>query len=100
MRAGGGGGGAGGATACTSAVSAFDEAPRPHLLLGVVHGRVGRWAEAREQFRKALERDDSTGEVWSRLGGAHGKLGDAAALRELEGRYLARFGFALRPSRD
>lgn len=93
-------GGARGAAACTSAVSAFDEAPLPHVLLGVFHGRVSRWADAREQFQKALALDDSTGEAWSRLAGALGKLGDAAALRELEGRYRARFGFALRPSRD
>lgn len=93
-------GGARGAAACVSALNAFDEAPLPHVLLGIAHGRASRWAEAREQFQQALALDDSTGEVWSRLARVLGELGDAAALRELEVRYQARFGFALRPSRD
>jgi hypothetical protein len=86
--------------ACTAAVQAFAEAPRAQLLLGTIHGRAGRWAEARDRFRQALALDGSTGEPWERLAAALVRLGGTAELRELEAAHQARFGMPLRAWRE
>jgi tetratricopeptide (TPR) repeat protein len=88
------------AAACEAAARAYPEAPRAHLLLGRAQARAGRWLEARDQFREALTLDAAVGEPWSRLAGALRELGEAEPLRDLERRYQARFGGALRPARD
>jgi tetratricopeptide (TPR) repeat protein len=88
------------ASSCEAAARLFDEAPRAHLLLGSVHAKSGRWAEARDQFRRALDLDDAVAEPWRRLAGALGKLGQAGPLHDLEARYQAKFGYALRPVGD
>ena len=68
---------------------------QPPYLLGVSAGNLGRWSEARDDLRRALERDGTALEVWSRLGIAFERLGDTASLEELRRRYHDRFGIPL-----
>lgn len=70
----------------------------PVYVLGMVAGAEGRWTEARDLLRRALEREERERDVWERLGMVYGKLGDAAELDALDRRHRARFGVPLRPS--
>ena len=52
----------------------------------------GRWPEARDHLRRALERDERDGSLWERLAHAMVKAGDTAGLANLEERYRRRAG--------
>ena len=81
--------------ACREAASVAPWALEPRILLGVAAGNQGHWDEARRIFREALEREPLDLELWSRLGVAYQKLGDAASLGDLQSRHQQRFGIPL-----
>jgi hypothetical protein len=87
-------------SAARAACRAADRGPpwpyEPPYVLGMLAGWEDRWADARDQLRRALEREDRDREVWARLAHAHEKLGEQAELERLASRYRARFGGALR----
>jgi Flp pilus assembly protein TadD len=85
------------AEACRAAERAAPWAVEPVALLGVAAGNQGRWSEARDAFRRALERDPLDLDSWARLGVALEKLGDGAGLEELRRRYREKFGMTLAP---
>lgn len=89
--------GAATAEACRAAERAAPWAVEPVALLGVALGNQGRWSEARDALRRALERDPLDLESWARLGVALEKLGDGAGLEELRRRYREKFGMTLAP---
>ncbi|HEY6003992.1 MAG TPA: matrixin family metalloprotease [Anaeromyxobacter sp.] len=86
--------------AARRACAAADRGPpwpyEPPYVLGVLAGWDGRWPDARDQLRRALERDDHDRDVWARLAHAHEKLGEKDDLEKLAVRYRTRFGSALR----
>ncbi len=88
--------------AARGACSAADRGPpwayEPPYVLGVLAGWDGRWTDARDQLRRALEREERDPGVWVRLAAAHEKLGATAEIEKLGARYRARFGKPLRPS--
>ncbi|BDG01889.1 hypothetical protein [Anaeromyxobacter oryzae] len=83
--------------ACAAADRAAPRAPEPPFVLGVVAGHEGRWPDARDHLRTALERDQDDEGTWARLGAVYEKLGDAKELERLDVRYRTRFGRTLRP---
>jgi predicted Zn-dependent protease len=87
-------------SAARAACGAADRGPpwpyEPPYVLGMLAGWDGRWAEARDQLRRALERHDGDREVWARLAHAYEKLGEKEELEKLAARYRNRFGSTLR----
>jgi hypothetical protein len=87
--------------AARAACNAADRGPpwpyEPPYVLGMLAGWDGRWTEARDHLRRALERDDHDRELWARLAYAQEKLGARSDLDELAARYRARIGGTLRP---
>lgn len=63
--------------------AAEGEAPAEVLWNLALHlGRQGRWVEAVEACRAALDEDDEVAEGWTRLGGALLQAGETGAARE------------------
>ncbi len=84
-------------TACAAADVAAPWAFEPPFVLAEMAGHEGRWIEARDHLRQALERAEQERDVWARLGAVYRKLGDLAELEALDRRHQARFGSKLRP---
>lgn len=81
---------------CAAAAAADDEAIIPQEILGAIAAEEGHLDEARERLRRALDLDDSSGEVWIGLATVEKRRGDAASLAALKRRYRDRFDLELR----
>jgi predicted Zn-dependent protease len=83
--------------ACAAVAREAPDAFYPHYTLGLVASAERRWQDAHAALQRAVELDDSTPSVWQSLAAVKQKLGDAAGLRELQGRFSAKFKASLRP---
>jgi len=82
---------------CAAVARQAPDAFYPQYTLGLVASAERRWQDAHAALQRAVELDDAAPPVWQSLAAVKQQIGDAAGLRELQRRFLARFKASLRP---
>jgi predicted Zn-dependent protease len=82
---------------CAAVAGQAPDAFYPQYTLGLIASAERRWQDANAALERAVQLDDSAAPVWQSLAAVKQKMGDAAGLRDLQQRFLARFKATLRP---